>query len=80
MSDNEIVVEQPQQLSRQRRWQNKRLAEGRCVRCGAMRNLYSQRCDDCQTRETVRAREKNKCKAWKAGSRGRKPKAEQLAA
>ena len=61
-------------LSRQRRWQNRRLAEGCCVRCGVKRNLYSQRCDDCQKRETERAREKNKCSAWKAGGRGRKPK------
>lgn len=60
-------------LSRQRLWQNKRLADGCCVRCGAKRNLYAQRCDECQRKETARAREKTGFKPWKAGGRGRKP-------
>lgn len=60
-------------LSRQRQWQNKRLAAGCCVRCGAARNLYAQRCDACQRKETERARAKTGFKPWKAGGRGRKP-------
>jgi len=71
--ENEKPVEKPKKLSRQRIWQNKRLAEGKCVRCGAARNLYAQRCDACQAIETQRAREKIGFKEWKAGSRGRKP-------
>ena len=63
--------------SRQRLWQAKRLAEGCCVRCGKPRNLYKHRCDDCQAVETLRTREKNRCNAWKAGGRGRKPKTEE---
>jgi len=70
---NEPVDQKPR-ISRQRLWQAKRLAEGRCVRCGKPRNLYAQRCDACQAIETQRIREKNQCKAWKAGGRGRKPK------
>jgi hypothetical protein len=50
------------------------------VCCGAKRNLYSQRCDACQTQETERARNRNRCNPWKAGGRGRKPKKEVLAA
>lgn len=60
-------------LSRQRIWQKKMLANGCCVRCGAKRNLYAQRCDSCQAKETARAREKAGSKPWKAGGRGRKP-------
>lgn len=72
---NEIVVE-VQKPSRQRLWQAKRLAEGKCVRCGKPRNLYKHRCDECQRAETQRTRERNNCKEWKAGGRGRKPKTE----
>ena len=67
-------------LSRQRIWQNKRLAEGKCVRCGQPRNLYAQRCDACQNKETARAREKTGFKAWKAGGRGRQPMNNNVAA
>jgi hypothetical protein len=71
--ENENPLEKTKKLSRQRRWQNKRLAEGKCVRCGAARNLYAQRCDVCQAIETQRAREKIGFNEWKSGSRGRKP-------
>lgn len=70
----------PKKLSRQRLWQNKRLAQGCCVRCGKPRNLYAQRCDDCQQRETERARKKNGCHEWKAGGRGRTPNSHQIEA
>lgn len=72
--NNEILVPEAKPLSRQRKWQNRRLAEGRCVRCGQKRNLYAQRCDSCQSKETERAREKNECREWRTGSRGRRPK------
>jgi len=72
-----VIIKKP---SRQRRWQNKRLADGKCVRCGASRTLYAQRCDECQAEETKRSREKNGCGEWKAGGRGRKPKCNQIAA
>lgn len=74
------IVIASEKMTRQRRWQNKRLAEGKCVCCGAKRNLYSQRCDACQTQETERARNRNRCNPWKAGGRGRKPKKESIAA
>jgi hypothetical protein len=74
------IVIASDKMTRQRRWQNKRLSEGKCVCCGAKRNLYSQRCDACQTQETERARNRNRCNPWKAGGRGRKPKAEAIAA
>lgn len=74
--DQAEIVAVSSKMTRQRRWQNKRLAEGNCVCCGNKRNLYSQRCDPCQTLETARARNRNRCNAWKAGGRGRKPKKE----
>jgi len=33
------------QLSRQRCWQKKMVAAGRCQTCGGPRNLYKQHCD-----------------------------------
>lgn len=53
-------------LSRQRRWQLKRVKEGRCIICGDPRNIYAQHCDDCHERLC-------KSEPWKAGARGRPP-------
>jgi hypothetical protein len=60
-------------LSRQRRWQLARVAEGRCSKCGKPRQHYPTMCDPCAVDNRRRMREKNGCKAWKPGGHGRPP-------
>lgn len=33
------------EISRQRRWQMKKIGEGRCMICGKPRGMFSDRCD-----------------------------------
>jgi len=63
--------------SRQYRWQKKKIAEGRCARCGAKRNHYTILCDPCQLTNRVRQQERSGTKPWHKGKRGRPPKVAQ---
>lgn len=49
---------QPKNVSRQRRWQLRQIALGRCQRCGKRRKHYTTLCDPCggTTLTEVRAR------------------------
>lgn len=60
--------------SRQRAWQKKMVAEGRCDQCGKLRKHYPQRCDDCQKIAIVLKRAKRGSKPWELGKPGRPPK------
>jgi hypothetical protein len=63
--------------SRQYRWQQKRIAEGRCARCRAKRKHYAVLCDSCQVDDRVRQQERSGSRPWHAGKRGRPPKVKQ---
>ena len=43
-------------VSRQRAWQQRKLAEGKCQRCGRKRRSYKWRCDACQKKVREAAR------------------------
>lgn len=43
-------------MSRQRRWQLAREAEGRCVACGGPRDSTTQKCSRCYSRHGLRRR------------------------
>ncbi|MEI6782459.1 MAG: hypothetical protein WCQ21_16230 [Verrucomicrobiota bacterium] len=60
--------------SRQYRWQQRQIAEGRCARCGAKRKHYAVLCDLCQVDERVRQQVRCGSKPWREGKRGRPPK------
>ena len=60
--------------SRQYRWQLKKIAEGRCARCGAQRKHYTVLCDQCQINDRVRQQKRTGSRPWHAGKRGRPPK------
>ena len=62
-----------EKISKQRRWQLKKKADGRCTQCGRDRNLYKSYCDDCQKKQTKLNRKRKGCKPWKPGNRGRPP-------
>jgi hypothetical protein len=61
-------------VSRQRKLQMQYAAEGRCRYCGAPRGDYADRCDPCGLKQRLRMRERQGCKAWRPGGRGRPPK------
>ena len=61
------------ELSRQRRWQLARIAEGRCSQCGKPRRHYAAVCDECALIQRRRNRAHQGCKAWKPGGMGRPP-------
>jgi hypothetical protein len=63
--------------SRQYRWQQKRIAEGRCARCGAKRKHYAVLCDSCQVDDRVRQQQRSGSRPWHVGKRGRPPKVKQ---
>lgn len=44
-------------MSRQREWQKRKLAEGKCKVCAKPRNRYACYCDDCQRRVNTRQNE-----------------------
>jgi hypothetical protein len=60
--------------SRQYRWQQKKIAEGRCARCGAKRKHYTILCDSCQISNRVRYQQRVGTQPWHKGKRGRPPK------
>ena len=60
--------------SRQYLWQQKKIAEGRCARCGAKREHYTVLCDLCQVDERFRQQARSGSKPWHKGKRGRPPK------
>lgn len=45
-------------MSRQRDWQKKMIAEGRCTICGQTLLKHKYLCDDCQIRYNKRQRER----------------------
>jgi hypothetical protein len=56
-----------------RKWQLRQKRDGKCVLCGKPRNLYWEKCDDCQERFRVWNRERNGFQPWRPGGRGRPP-------
>ncbi len=62
------------QLSKQRQWQLRMIAEGKCGGCGKPRENYQQKCDDCTIKLRQHARRRAGCQPWEEGSRGRRPK------
>ena len=60
-------------LSRQRRWQLARIAEGRCAHCGKPRRHYPTICDQCALARRRRHRLRAGSKPWKPGGAGRPP-------
>jgi hypothetical protein len=61
------------QLSRQRRWQLMRIAEGRCSKCGKPLRHYPTMCDECALKNRRRMRALHGTSAWKPGGAGRPP-------
>jgi lipopolysaccharide biosynthesis regulator YciM len=45
-------------VSRQRNWQIRKLAEGKCQICGRKRDKYAWRCNPCQKQVRLRVRKK----------------------
>jgi len=43
-------------VSRQREWQKKMIAKGRCRQCGSERTKYKELCDECNLKERERKR------------------------
>jgi len=60
-------------LSRQRRWQLARIAEGRCSLCGKPRCHYTTMCDECALAKRRRERVRHGLLPWKPGGGGRPP-------
>ncbi len=60
-------------VSRQRRWQLARVAEGRCSVCGKPRRHYATVCDPCALKERRRERAREGTSPWKPGGLGRRP-------
>lgn len=58
--------------ARERR--DKILAEGKCINCGAARNLYSHHCDVCYSEMQNRRRKRLGMNPWTPGGKGRPPK------
>jgi len=57
--------------SRQREWQRKRIADGKCQTCGKPRGLRSSYlCDDCRDKENVRQNERKKNKRLDSANAG----------
>lgn len=60
-------------VSRQRAKQLEYVSQGRCYRCGAPRQHYAVECDACHGKVMAARRQRLGQKAWRPGSRGRKP-------
>ena len=43
-------------MSKQREWQRRMIAEGKCMSCAAPRNLYAAYCDDCMCKKRILVR------------------------
>lgn len=65
------------ELSRQRRWQIRQRLDGKCVRCGRLRQNYAAYCDECRALETARQRAKLGQEPWQPGGVGRPPKVQE---
>ncbi len=48
--------------SRQREWQLKQVAAGKCKQCGKPRNLYAAYCDDCEAKHNKQRNFRNQKK------------------
>lgn len=53
--------------SRQREWQKRRAAEGKCEICGKVRNLYSRLCDEHAIKHRDHEREAARARRRAAG-------------
>lgn len=60
-------------ISRQREWQIKKIAEGKCSSCGKPRTLSKYVCNDCLKKRREYQRKKVGCRPYKPGGRGRIP-------
>lgn len=64
----------PEHISRQRRWQLKQQAAGRCTNCGAERYPQSKTyCLRCLRQVRENSRRRNGHRPWRRGSHGRPP-------
>ena len=62
--------------AKNRKWANRMLASGLCVRCGKAREHYMRTCDACAKKDTARTRKRTGSKVWRPGGPGRPPKVE----
>jgi len=60
--------------AKNRKWANRMLASGLCVRCGKPREHYLRTCDACAKKDTARTRKRTGSKVWRPGGPGRPPK------
>jgi hypothetical protein len=63
----------PKPVSRQRAWQLRMKASGRCILCGKPRGNCWDRCDPCQAKVTAAVRKRTGCQPWQPGKPGRPP-------
>lgn len=63
------------EMSRQRKWQLKMVAEGKCSQCGKYRedSPYKTRCKVCAKKTRDRRRLRTNSSPWRKGSRGVPP-------
>lgn len=60
-------------VSRQRRWQLKMIAGGRCSQCGNLRKHYRDFCDPCEIKHREFNRRRLGCRPHVKGKPGRPP-------
>ena len=60
-------------MTRQRRWQLARRAEGRCTICGQPRTHYPEECDACRVKRRRYQRVWPIGQPWRPGGVGRPP-------
>lgn len=60
-------------VSKQRRWQLKMVAAGRCSQCGKARKSYKDLCNACAVKRRALNRRQVGCRPQAAGKRGRPP-------
>jgi cytochrome c5 len=61
-------------MTRQRKYQLKRKAEGRCAQCGNEELLIANHCHKCHEKQLAYARKRNGHNPWEPGKVGRPPK------
>ena len=59
------------ELSRQRRWQLRKLEQGLCYICGKPQGAAAALCDEHALARRKQKRKLLGCKPWKAGKKGR---------
>jgi DNA-binding XRE family transcriptional regulator len=59
--------------TKQRTWQKRMIAEGKCATCGAPRNHYAAQCDDCNEKRRLATRMKRTGSPKRLDKRGRHP-------